>query len=185
VTEYVVRRTGSPWEAEIMKDGEKIGQMYKGNDTNVRVSAIIGNNTAKFLLTPRIDGKVTPFSIAAYEQEKNLDQKNGREKIVFKIKNNVFWHNGRIYLLNSIPEGRLSRDHLSGSRFISRLVNFPFKNHEEIDLETWERLRRYRGIQVGEISGLGITGHKVKLESELEDIGIPLAAASYLIYSTG
>jgi hypothetical protein len=37
---------------------------------------------------------------------------------------------------------------------------------------------------VGEVSGLGIDGHHVKVEKELEDIGLQLAASSYLIYST-
>jgi hypothetical protein len=89
-------------------------------------------------------------------------------------------------MMNNLPEGRLSGEHFSGSRFISRLVNFPFKDDSEVDPKTWERLRRYRGLQVGEMSGFGRTGgHKVKLEPELEDIGVPLAVASYIIYSRG
>ena len=103
-----------------------------------------------------------------------------------KIENNLFCHNGQIYMMNNLPEGRLTRDHLSGSRLISRLVNFPCKNLDEVDHEIWQRLGRHRGFQVGEMSGFGRTGgHKVKLEPELEDIGVPLSAASYLIYSTG
>jgi hypothetical protein len=43
---------------------------------------------------------------------------------------------------------------------------------------------RFREVPVGEISGLGIQGHHVKVDKELEDIGLLIAARSYLIYST-
>ena len=140
-------------------------------------------------MTPRVDGEVRPFSMIAYETKGGDTQETNNTidgKEVLKIRNNLFWYNGSLYMLNSLPEGKLPRDHITGIRFISKLVNFPYNSHQEIDPETWERLGRHRGQQVGELSGLGRSdGHKVKLASELEGIGIPLAAASYLIYSTG
>jgi ABC-type transporter Mla subunit MlaD len=43
---------------------------------------------------------------------------------------------------------------------------------------------RFRGVPVGDVSGLGINGYHVKVEKELEVIGLLVAASSYLIYST-
>jgi hypothetical protein len=43
----------------------------------------------------------------------------------------------------------------------------------------------FLGVPVGETSGLGTHGHHVKVEKELEDIGLIIAASSYLLYSTG
>ncbi|MGI0091896.1 MAG: hypothetical protein ACREBS_09315 [Nitrososphaerales archaeon] len=190
VAEYVVKRTHSPSEATILKDGKLIGEIRKnddGLDYVLRTKMNQKNDQKVFLLTPRVDGKISPFSIAVYEGDagKAKDKKARIGNQILKIKNNLFWHNGQVYMMKNLPEGRLSKDHLSGSRFISRLVNFPYKSDAEVDPETWERLRRYRGFQVGEMTGFGINGHKVKLDPELEDIGVPLSAASYLIYSAG
>jgi len=54
----------------------------------------------------------------------------------------------------------------------------------DLDHHIKHKLRRYRGVAVGEVSGLGIDGHHVKVEKELEGIGLLIAASSYLIYST-
>ncbi len=159
-----------------------MGNISKNNKLDFVIRSISGREL--FLLTPKVDGEIRPFSIAAYE----LEQSDSSSKIgnqILKIKHSLFWHNGSFYMMRNLPEGRVS-DHLSGTGFISRLANFPFKNDGEIDPATWQRLHRYRGIEVGEMSGLGSTGgHKVKLQPELKDIGIPLSAASYLIYAMG
>jgi hypothetical protein len=185
VIEYIVKRTGAPGEATIEKEGKIIGDIHPISGLFVVVDR---TSRKTFKLTPRVDGEVRPFSMIAYETTDD-DQEYGNRisgREVLKIKNKLFWHNGNIYLMNSVPEGSLPREHITGSRFISKLVNFPYSSDQEIDPETWERLGRHRGQQVGELSGLGrVDGHKVKLASELEDIGVPLAAASYLIYSTG
>jgi hypothetical protein len=183
--EYVVKRTGGPSDATIEKNGKTIGDIHRENGFFVVVDRTSGKT---FKMTARVDEEVRPFSMIVYETKGDNQETDNiiNEKEVLKIKNNLFWHNGNIYLMNSLPEGELPRDHITGTRFISKLVNFPYNSHQEIDPETWERLGRHRGQQVGELSGLGRTGgHRVKLASELEDIGVPLAAASYLIYSTG
>lgn len=174
--EFVVKRTGGPFDATIQKDGKTIGNIHFENGFFTVVDETKEKN---YKMTPKVDGEVRPFSMIAYETNNDNEE-------VLKIKNNLFWHNGNIYMMNNLPEGKLPREHITGSRFITKLVNFPYSSHKEIDPETWERLGRHRGQPVGELSGLGRTsGHRVKLATELEDIGIPLASASYLIYSTG
>jgi methyl coenzyme M reductase gamma subunit len=88
-------------------------------------------------------------------------------------------------MFKSLPEGKSLKHHMSGTKYICRLVNFPYHDVSEIDLETRERLSRYRGVDVGTLSGLGKLKHQVRLGEELADLGLQLSAASYLLYSTG
>jgi len=129
-----------------------------------------------FELDPRVNGAVSPFSTVIYEDG---------GKPVLKIKSGCFSHNGKVYLFKSIPEGKSMKSHLSGAKYICRLENFPFRNVDEIDRETREKLSRHRGVDVGRLSGFGKLGHRVILSEELVGIGLPLSAASYLLYSTG
>ena len=71
-----------------------------------------------------------------------------------------------------------------GSKHICRLTNFPFSHPDQIDAEAKNRLKKHRGVSVGEIFGLGSRGFHVKLEDEVNEIGLPLAACAYLIYSS-
>ena len=50
-----------------------------------------------------------------------------------------------------------------------------------------DKIKRFRGKSVGEASGLGIEerGHRVRLDSELEEIGLFIAVISYLLYASG
>ena len=87
-------------------------------------------------------------------------------------------------MLINHPEGRHWNDYLSGPRYISRLDNFPYSDLTELDHHIKHRLKRFRGVPVAEASGLGTDSHYVKVDKELEDIGLFIAASSYLIYST-
>jgi hypothetical protein len=87
-------------------------------------------------------------------------------------------------MLTNHPEGKHWNEYLSGTRYISRLDNFPYSDLTDIDHHIKHELLRFRGVPVGEVSGLGIQGHHVKVEKELEVIGLLIAASSYLIYST-
>jgi len=87
-------------------------------------------------------------------------------------------------MLTNHSEGRHWNNYISGPRYISRLDNFLYSDLRELDHNLKHRLRRFRGIPVGEASGLGTQSHHVKLGKELEDIGLFIAASSYLIYST-
>ena len=105
------------------------------------------------------------------------------EERILKIKNHLFRHKDSFYMIG-MPEGRTHGEVLRGAKYIIRLVNFPFSDHESIDPDTFARLRRQRGFPVGKIFGLGSSGFHAELEPELAEIALPLAAACYLIYST-
>ncbi len=77
------------------------------------------------------------------------------------------------------------RGHLHGLKYISRLDHLPYQSVDEIDRMTREQLNKHRGVEVGRLDGLGSLGHEVFLDEELAEIGLPLSAASYLLYSTG
>jgi hypothetical protein len=65
------------------------------------------------------------------------------------------------------------------------LDNFPFSELSDVDYETRSKLiSKFRGAPVGELDGLGKEGHHLRFFNELEDIGLPLAASCYLLYST-
>lgn len=129
-------------------------------------------------LNPRVHGEVRPFSM-------NVTASGDQKGPVLTIRNHVFFHGGRAYLLTGIPEDVSPADHVLGKRHVSRLDKFPFSSLESIDSETWGRLKRHRGVSVGTFGGLGLGEFRVMLSQELQDVGLPLAAASYLLYSTG
>lgn len=130
----------------------------------------------EWILNRRINGEIRPFSIVV--------SKGNDSKEVLKIDDHIFLHNGSFYIIGGIPEGGIPRHHLVGSKFICRLTNFPFSHPDQVDAETKNRLKRHRGVPVGEFFGLGSNGFHIKLESELDGIGLPLAASTYLIYSS-
>ena len=81
MTEYIVRRIGSPNEATILKDGEAIGSIREKDHDNDggNLSSIIRTNSSKsnshdriFLTTQWVDGKINPFSIAIYEEKEEI-----------------------------------------------------------------------------------------------------------------
>lgn len=171
---YTVKRTGGFADAVVTEGGKEVAQIRpKGTGTFELESA----DGALWRLDPRVAGEIRPFSLV-------VTPASGTGTPVLRIQNHVFQHGGRFYMLMGIPEDRHPKDHLIGGRFIIRLDRFPFTNMEDIDRETWGRLRRLRGVSVGEIGGLGLDGHTVELSDELGPIGLQLAAASYLLYST-
>jgi len=127
-----------------------------------------------------VHGKFRPFSISVLHQ--NGD--NDINKEVLTIREHLFKYRGKFYMLTNHPEGKHWNEYLSGTRYISRLDNFPYSDLTDIDHHIKHELLRFRGVPVREVSGLGIQGHHVKVEKELEVIGLLIAASSYLIYST-
>lgn len=135
-----------------------------------------------WLLSKRVDGEIRPFSM--FVLKTNGRQSGEETNEVLKIKDHLFLHNGNFYMIGGVPESRPPKDHLVGAKFITRLTKFPFTHHDDIDLETRSRLKRHRGKVVGEIYGLGSKGFHAKIEKELNEIGFPLTASAYLIYSS-
>jgi hypothetical protein len=174
--EYVVTRTGDPSEAEIRQSGELVARLDKMKGDLRTLLKLENPPKRMFYLDPKVDGSIAAFSTVVYDDS---------GKTWLKIKSGVLSYNGKIYLFKSLPEGKSMSGHLLGMKFISRMDNLPFHDVDEIDRQTREKLIKHRGMEVGRLSGLGSLGHKVVLSDELKDIGLPLAAASYLLYSTG
>lgn len=168
-----------PGEAKIFLDDEEIAKIKNGEDR--KSFKLISKDGSRWILTNNIHGEFRPFSITVLEQIKGKDDAS-RE--VLTIREHLFKHREKFYMLTNHPEGKHWNEYLSGPRYISRLDNFPYSELAELDHHIRHRLRRFRGIPVGEASGLGIDGHHVRVDKELEDIGLLIAASSYLLYST-
>jgi hypothetical protein len=177
-SEYVIRGP-RPGEARIFLDDEEIAKIKNGEDR--KSFELISKDGGRWILTNNIHGEFRPFSITVFEQLKGKDDAN-RE--VLTISEHLFKHREKFYMLTNHPEGKHWNEYLRGPRYISRLDNFPYSELAELDHHIRHRLRRFRGVPVGEASGLGIDGHHVRVDKELEDIGLLIAASSYLLYST-
>jgi hypothetical protein len=126
----------------------------------------------------------------AKAEEETVKEKEGHALLI--IQDNIFMHNGKFYMLANHPESKSWQDYVNSPvRYISRLDNFPYSNVSEMDeskhhQDLRQKLKRFRGVPVGEASGLGATpeGHRVKVNDELDDIGLFLAATSYLMYAS-
>jgi hypothetical protein len=178
-SEYVIQGS-KPWDAKVFLDGKQIAEIKKEENLNLKL--VNSNDGHEWIVTKKVHGEFRPFSISILDQNKG-DKVVGRQE-VFTIREHLFKHKGIFYMLTNHPEGRHWNEYLSGTRYISRLDNFPYSDLTELDHHIKHRLRRFRGIPVGEASGLGTQSHHVKLGKELEDIGLFIAASSYLIYST-
>ena len=174
--EYVVKRTSNSNDAEITRSGQLVARIEKSKKDGLRFQLKVTDGSIVYELDPRIDGMISPFSLTIYE--------DGKEPLL-KIKSGCFSYEEKIYLFKSVPEGKSMSSHLEGGKYICRLENFPFHSIDEIDRETWEKLSRHRGVDVGRLSGFGRLAHKVILDEGLAGIGLVLSAASYLLYSTG
>ena len=195
---FTVKRGASRWDARIFSgSGEEIAQIIKGEDLQFKLISKIENR--EWVLTNRIDGQHRRFSFSVTEAEKKqtakAEEETGKEKeghALLIIQDNIFMHNGKFYMLANHPQSKSWQDYVNSPvRYISRLDNFPYSNVSEMDENKHhqnlrQKLKRFRGVPVGEASGLGATpeGHRVKVNDELDDIGLFLAATSYLMYAS-
>jgi hypothetical protein len=142
-----------------------------------------------------VDGERRPFSYAV-RKAINDTSSHGRNESesgeeVFIVREQLFKHKGKFYMLASHPEGKSWKDYIrSSTRYISRLDNFPYSNLSDVDHGHYtlrHKIKRLRGISVGEAEGLGQEegGHRVRLDKELEHIGLFIATVSYLLYASG
>ncbi|MDA4117104.1 MAG: hypothetical protein OK455_02040 [Thaumarchaeota archaeon] len=181
VADYIVKAADRPGGASIYINGKEVAEMRTRHDLSHVLATKDGNEWA---LTARVNGDIIPFSMTVKRLKARDAHDAALGTIVLTVRYHVFLHKGKFYMFGAAPEGRPLREFLVGKKFICRLDNFPFSDLTEIDLETMERLRRFRGVPVGEYEGLGKEGHRVRISEELEDIGLPLAASCYLLYST-
>lgn len=173
--EFNVRGVGKVPDAVVSEGGREEARVSGGEGQSFRLESEDGRS---WDLDPRVHGEIRPFSMRV--------SATGRPgEPVLTIRNHVFFHGGKPYMMTGIPEDVTPADHVLGRRHINRLDTFPFSTLEEIDPETWGRLRRHRGVSVGTFDGLGLKEFRVRLAEELGGIALPLVAASYLLYSTG
>jgi len=170
--------------ASILLDQQEKATLTKIGEGSFKLQEKEGNYS--WTLTNKVDGEVRPFSIACYENGGN-DSNVKLERQTLKIKSRVFSHNGNFYSIGgAIPNNISPKDIIShDKKYVCRLINFPFSNVDHIDEETRHKLRMHKGISVGDIHGLGTNGfHLTLYGNELNDIGLPLSAAAYLLYTT-
>ena len=175
--EYVISST-KPKEANISLNGTQIAKISK--EGNLTLKLVDERDGHEWILSSKVHGEFRPFSLSISEI------KNGNvETEVLTIREHLFRHNGKFYMLTNHPEGKSWNDYLNSPRYISRLDNFPFRDLVEIDHHTRQRIKRFRGVAVGEASGFGTDVHRIKLSNELEEIGLLIAVASFVLYSMG
>jgi hypothetical protein len=187
-SKYNIKRGATPWEAKVFsEEGTEIAEIRKGSDElEFRLLSKKGNQ--QWVLTNKIDGQHRRFSFSVRE----LEKQGGQKDALLTIRDNIFKHNGKFYMLANYPEGKSWQNYVNSPvRYISRLDNFPYSDISEMDENKHhqnlrDKLKRFRGVPVGETSGLGTTpeGHHVKVNDELDDIGLFLAATSYLMYAS-
>jgi hypothetical protein len=171
---YIIRGAGRPPGLVIFSEGGDEASLHAEDDLTF---SLVSKNSGSWKLSRRVHGEIRPFSMLATTD-------HGAEKPVLTIRNHLFFHRGKAYLLTGVPEDVHPANHVVGKRHVNRLDTFPFSSLEEVDSETWGRLRRHRGSSVGTMEGSVTEGFRVTLSDELKDIGLPLSAASYLLYTT-
>jgi hypothetical protein len=192
-SEFVIRKKRNESEAIIFLGKEVIAKIKK--DEGFTFKLVSFRDKQEWVLSNIVDGQRRPFS---YAVRKTIESNTTREinkpqasEEVFIVREQLFRHKGKFYMLASHPEGKSWKDYIhSSTRYVSRLDNFPYSNLADVDHGHYtlrHKIKRLRGTSVGEAKGLGQEeqGHRVRLDKELEDIGLFIAAISYLLYASG
>lgn len=165
--------------------------IYRGNEEAAEIRlrkdltyGLASKDGDEWALSTRVHGEIRPFSVTVNQLKVHDASYFASGATILTIRDHLFVHNGKFYVLGGTPEGRPPREFLLGRRYICRLDNLPFSELNKVDHETRDKLMsKFRGAPVGELEGLGREGHHVRLSDELEDIGLPMAACCYLLYS--
>jgi hypothetical protein len=191
--EFTVKRQPKQWNAKILSNNEIIADVKKREGPDFRL--IRHKDNREWLLTNKIDNEHRRFSFSVRDMDN--EKKDNGDDAVFTVRDHIFKHNGKYYMLACNPEGKLWQEYVDANiRYICRLDNFPFPDMAEGGAGSEygglqhhhlrQKQKRFRGVPVGETSGLAIEerGHRVKVEKELEDVGLFLAAISYLMHAS-
>ncbi|HEY7227773.1 MAG TPA: hypothetical protein VH481_06580 [Nitrososphaeraceae archaeon] len=192
-SEFVIKRRPKESEAIIFLGKDKIAKIKKHEGFTFRL--ISYKDKQEWVLSNLVHGQRRPFSYSVLKAIQKTSS-DGRKEIqageeVFVVREQLFKHNGKFYMLASHPEGKSWMDYVNSStRYVSRLDSFPYSNLSDIDHEHYKlrhKIKRFRGKSVGEAAGLGQDegGHRLRLDNELADIGLFIAAISYLLYASG
>ena len=185
-SEFVIRKGPKQWEAKIFSDKVEIAEIKKGEGLTFRLTDHRDEN--EWILTNMVHGERRPFSFSVHNNDRKY---NTLSEPIFVMRDQLFEHDGKFYMRANHPEGKFWNEYVNSSvRYIGRLNNFPYSKLSEVDHQHYtlrDKIKRLRGTPVGEASGLGTEnrGHRVKLDSELDDIGLFIAAISYLLYASG
>jgi hypothetical protein len=192
-SEYVIKKRPKHSEAIIFSEKQEIAKIKKHEGFSFKL--IRYKDKQEWVLSNIVDGQRRPFSYAVRKAMNNSSRHETSEihpgQEVFVVREQLFKHKGEFYMLASHPEGKSWIDYVNSStRYISRLDNFPYPNLSDVDHGHYtlrHKIKRFRGTSVGEASGLGQHegGHRVRLDNELADIGLFIAAISYLLYASG
>ena len=172
--EYLVRRDARPPTATVSSHGLDVAGIKRDGDKVV----LRAESDGSWWMEPRVDGEIRPFSMSAVPCAESGEP-------ALTIRNHLFFHRGKAYFLTGIPEDVRPADHLLGKRHVNRLDTFPFSSLKDVDPQTWGRLRSHRGVSVGTIEATASGEYRVMLSDELREVGIPLVAASFLLYTSG
>jgi hypothetical protein len=146
----------------------RIAHLHRDTDGTFSLKS---SQFGEYKFSRSVDGKLLPFSI----------QVTKGAVPVLKIRERIFSHKGATYIISNVPESKSRESYLRGPKYISKLENYDPQD----PASTVRSERRLRGTHVGEISGIGSSGHRVVIDaSELSDVALLLAAASFLINTT-
>jgi hypothetical protein len=172
--EYNIK-SESPVSAKILFRGKVFAHLQKKSHDIFSLETVAG---PVWTLMRRVNGEIRPFSLSIQSTSGSPGERE------FKIRDHIFAYGDKMYMLGALPEGRATYPQMRGTKFICRLDGFPFQDPDQVDSETRSRLKRLRGAVVGEFSGIGRKAHSVKIEEELRQIGLQMAAACFVLYST-
>src|ERR1051325_7235579 len=188
-SQFVIKKKPKESEAIIFSDDQVIAKIEKHDDFSFKL--IRCSDKKEWALSNIVDGQRRPFSYTVRTVDYDKSNENNLGQQVFVVREQLFEHRGKIYMLASHPEGKTWIDYVNSStRYISRLDNFPYPNLSDVDHGHYtlrHKIKRFRGTSVGEASGFGQHegGHRVRLDNELADIGLFIATISYLLYASG
>jgi hypothetical protein len=194
-SEFTIKKGRRQWEAKIFSENKKEVAEIKKIGKQLEFRLLSKKDNHEWVVTNKMDGEHRRFSFSVREAEnqEEEEEEGRREKdALLTVRDNIFKHNGKFYMFANHPEGKSWHNYVNNPvRYISRLDNFPYSDESEMDESKYhqnlrQKLKRFRGIPVGEASGLGTTpeGHHVKVNDELDDIGLFLAVTSYLMYAS-
>jgi hypothetical protein len=190
-SEFVIKKEPKQLEAKVFLGKEEIAEI-KQEDLNFKLTRL--KDKMEWLVTNLVHGEHRPFSFSVRKLgTKSTSQYTDSNDLneIFVIRDQLFKHAGKFYMLSSHPEDKSWNEYVNSSiKYICRLDDFPYSELSDINYHHYtlqDKIKRLRGKAVGEASGLGIEerGHHVRLDNELEDIGLFIAAISYLLYASG
>lgn len=110
-SEFTIKRGPTRWDARIFSEnGEEVAELIKGE--GVEFKLISQKDNHEWVLTNKIDGQHRRFSFSVREAEKKevkaeeLRGKEEEDNALLIVRDNIFMHNGKFYMLANHPEGK-------------------------------------------------------------------------------